>query len=183
MFAKILRMKLIIVAAISEDGFLSAANNPDPRSWTSVEDKRFFGELMQKHRLQVMGATTYDIMQPKPSANILRIVLTHEPEKYADRTVSGQLEFYEQTPQEFVDKYSKTYESCLVMGGAVVNESFLEEGLVDEIYLTIEPIKIEEGTKLFASGNSLEQLVDDLPTPIITRLNDQGTILKHFILK
>jgi len=63
-----------------------------------------------------------------------------------------------------------------------VFESFLKAGVVDEIYLTVEPVELGAGVPLLKSGQNLEEVVD-LPEPEISEMNAGGTILKHFYLK
>lgn len=48
--------------------------------------------------------------------------------------------------------------TLLVTGGATVNKSFMEQGLVDEIILDIEPYVLGEGLNLFAEGGFEEEL-------------------------
>ena len=151
-------MKMIMVAAISQDGYLTNGDDNDPSKWTSQEDKKHFAEIIKKHKLQVFGSNTYKAYKPKPSKDILRIVLTNSPEQYAQVSIPNQLEFVKLSPNEFHNKYNSKSDSCLVLGGGYVYQSFLEAGLVDEIYLTIEPIEHGEGIPLFKNGRILKIL-------------------------
>jgi dihydrofolate reductase len=75
-------MRCILVAAISQDGFLTKGNDPDVSMWTSKEDKEFFADIRSRHKLYVFGRNTYVATNPKPSADALRIVLTTKPDEY-----------------------------------------------------------------------------------------------------
>ena len=46
-------------------------------------------------------------------------------------------------------KILKDFKEVIVAGGSILNNSFLEENLIDEIYVDIEPIIITEGLPLF----------------------------------
>jgi len=55
----------------------------------------------------------------------------------------------------------KGYKIAVVAGGGTLNASFLKEGLVDELFLDVEPVIIGKGLPLFAGkqfGKKLELL-------------------------
>jgi dihydrofolate reductase len=174
-------MKIIMVAAISKDGFLTRGDEPNPSHWTSDEDKAHIQSMIANHALQVFGSKTYDVYQLHPNKDILRVILTRSPDQYVGKEVTGQIEFKTLSPVEFKTTYDDRYESCLLLGGGSVYRQFLDAGVVDELYLTIEPINNESGASFFRSGESLADL--HLPEPIMKQLNDTGTELRHYILK
>jgi len=170
-----------MVAAISQDGYLTKGDDPNPAHWTSQEDKQHLSSLINKYELQVFGSKTYEAYKPSPQKGILRVVLTHSPDKYSDARVNGQLQFEKLSPQEFVEKYEQYYGSCLLLGGGSVYRQFLDAGVVNEIYLTIEPVEHKSGKSFLKPGETLSDL--SLPEPETTDLNDSGTELRHYTLK
>jgi len=69
----------------------------------------------------------------------------------------------------------KGFSEILVAGGGKLNASFMQKGLVDEIYLDIEPFVFGSGIKLFANGeweNKLKLLG--------TKLLSKDTIQIHY---
>jgi dihydrofolate reductase len=172
-------MKIIMVAATSLDGFI-ADDQSNVTSWTSDADKKFFNDIKSKHDLYVMGSKTYSASPKKLDPAVLRVVLTRSPDTYASASVPGQLEFHNLSPSEFVKKY-RQHEACLLLGGGHIYEAFLEANLVDEIYLTVEPLWHEKGTSLLASNKKLEEVVD-IPAAVETKINDRGTKLLHYML-
>jgi len=175
-------MKYIVVAATSRDGYLTKGDDSEYTKWVSQEDKEHFATLRAHHNFFVMGSTTYDNSGVEPSEGTLRLVLTRNPEKYAEHTVPGQLEFSSMNPEEIKKHYKDRYDSCLVLGGSYIYTQFLASGLVDEIYLTIEPVTHGRGVPFIRDNESLQDIVDDLPTPEVTQLNNTGTQLKHYKL-
>ena len=175
-------MKITMVAAISKDGFLTKGENPDVSEWTSEADKAFFKDIRSKHKLFVMGRKTYDSGAVKPLEGTLKIVLTSNPSLYANQAVKGEIEFHDLSPLQFVQKYQNSYETCLLLGGSMVYTEFLRANLVDEIYLTIEPMDHGSGISLLENHKKLVELVD-LPSPKLTDLNDSGTKLLHYLIK
>ena len=67
----------------------------------------------------------------------------------------------------------------LLAGGARVYSSFIKEGLVDEIYLTVEPVIFGQGKPLLADGDS------DVNLKLVSskKLNKNGTLLLKYIVK
>ncbi len=171
-----------MVAAISEDGFLTKGDNPDVSKWTSKEDKEFFSKIRSEHSLYVLGRKTYDSVGIKPEPGIMRIVMTRHPEKYNGLSVEGQIEFTNMSPQEIIAKYQAHHDACLLLGGGEIYEEFLKQNLVNEIYLTVEPVKHGSGTPLLVSGEKLSKFLGNTE-PTVEVLNSAGTELLHYILK
>jgi len=85
-------------------------------------------------------------------------------------------------PQKLVEKHQDNYRSCLILGGSYVYTTFLEAGLIDEMYITVEPKDNITGIPFIGGGRKLGEIVE-LPKPEITKLNDTGTILKHYVFR
>jgi len=59
-----------------------------------------------------------------------------------------------QSPKEIIKSLQKEgFKEILIAGGGKTNSGFLKEKLIDEIYLDIEPIIVENGVPLFAENN------------------------------
>lgn len=174
-------MKVVLVVAISKDGFITKSSDPIPGNWTSDADKQFFAKLQKNFSLQVMGSTTYDVFKPSPDPNILRVVLTTSPDRYKERAIPGQIEFITTTAEEFVHRYEKTFDACLLLGGSQVYSEFIDARLVDELFITIEPVINHAGVPFLTHGRTITDI--QLPDPIVTKLNDDGTELHHYIVK
>ena len=98
-----------------------------------------------------MGSNTYKAAKNKIKINEgqLRIVMTRSPKKYQPDELPGQLEFKNETPKSLVKQFKdKGHSKLLVLGGGMINSIFIKFGLVNEIYLTVEPL-------IFAKGKSL----------------------------
>lgn len=175
-------MKIKIVAAISKDEFLTRGDELDVSAWTSKEDKDFFLKIKSEHSFYIMGSKTYESLNIKPQPGVLRIVMTRRPEKYDDSIVPGQIEFTDMSPLEIIAKYQTLYDACLLLGGGEIYEEFLKQNLVDEIYLTVEPIMHGSGTPLLASGEKLSMFLDGVE-PTVEDLNSAGTKLLRYLIK
>lgn len=172
-------MKAIWVMVATINGRTTKGDDPDIYSWTSKEDSKFFFELLSKNKLIVMGSNTYKAVKNviKLDSKRLRVVLTRNPEKYLKEEVKDKLRFSSETPQELVKRASSEgYKTLLLVSGSSLGTAFLKAGLIDELYLTIEP-------KIFGTGNPLilgENIDVSLKLLEMTRLNKAGTILLKY---
>jgi len=173
-------MQIIMVDAVSVNGKITKGAASDTHTWTSSEDWDAFVRLRDACDVLVMGAATYEAVRPTASASLLRVVLTNHPEKYSSVCVPGQLEFVAEDPQALVKRLAKAgHSTLLVAGGSHVNSQFLAAGLVDDVYLTFEPVLFGAGTPLVIETD----LEVSLRLQSVRTLNPQGTLLAHYTVE
>jgi dihydrofolate reductase len=161
---------------MSVDARITQGDTVKTSFWQSVEDGAVLKRLISRHQVVVMGSGTYKVVQTKPNDHHLQVILTKNPAAYTDKVVPGSLEFVSMQPAQLVASLrQREYTSLLLLGGSS-NIPFLEAGLVDELYLTVEPA-------LFGAGLPL---VPAMPAAVPLRLieskqlNRQGTLLLHY---
>jgi len=96
----------------------------------------------------VMGSRTYEhaLQLGWPYGDTPVVVVTTREWPPAKKSV----EFYSGDLKTFVDvKLAPRYRNIWLVGGAMLCQRFLELGLVDEIKLTIAPVLLGEGLRLF----------------------------------
>ncbi len=172
-------MKITLIMVSSLDGKTTRGDSPDVRSWTSPEDHKHFINTRDKSSLIIMGRKTYEAGQKhlKLSPNILRVVLTRSPDEFADRKVSGQLEFTSEKPTQLIHSLERRgYAAALLTGGSHVNTIFLKAHLIQEILLTVEPRILGTGNPIFGE-NDLDMRLTLMESQT---LNTNGTILLHY---
>lgn len=176
-------MKVIMIAVTSANGKLTRNSDPNIYKWTSKEDQDFFFSKITKSKLIVMSSGTYEAARRliKHKKGRLRIVLTRSPNKYSGEQIPGQLEFSSEKPEGLARRLSEEgYKQMLLVGGGEINSIFLREGLVDEIYLTIEPVVFGQGKNLFAES----EFESKLKLQSVKKLNKKGTLLlKYRVIK
>lgn len=172
-------MRVILVMVVTIDGKITKWDSEAVWQWASKEDQTYFKKFITKHNLIVMGRKTFEAVAPKPEKGKLRIIMTQNPSVYASIAVAGQLEFTDEEPKELIARLEgQGFTQMLLVGGAVVNTQFLEEGLVDELWLTIEP-------RIFGSGKTLTLPVNlDISLKLMKseKLNKQGTLLLKYLI-
>jgi dihydrofolate reductase len=162
-------MNIVLIAAITADGFIGRTSR-HAADWTSSEDKKLFVKVTKEAGNMVMGSKTFEtIGRALPGRR--NIVLTSRPQDY---TVEG-VEFTNESPSELVERLNrKGLTTLAICGGAHVYHQFMQAGLVNELYLTVEPVLFGSGVKLFSD-------VLDVSLQLVSseKLNDD-VILLHY---
>ena len=101
----------------------------------------------------VLGSRTYEpaleLGWPYGDTPVVVVTSREWPPASARKTV----EFYSGDLTTLVDaKLAPRYRNIWLVGGAMLCQRFLELGLVDEIRLTIAPVLLGEGLRLFAGS-------------------------------
>jgi len=153
-------MRLTLIAAQSLDGFITRHDTPGS-DFASEADRTFFREALRGFDCCVMGAGSYREARATIQKNLmperLRIVLTRQPEAFAGDSVPGKLEFVTTSPKQLVaDLRQRNFQRCAILGGAQIHSLFLAAGLVDELWLTVEPLLFGSGTPLLADRASVK---------------------------
>lgn len=165
----------IAIAAITLDGKIARDKNHLSTDWTSPEDKTFFRSMLKQCDVVLIGNNTYQTAK-EPLSKRNCIVLTSkvtEPKQENERLV------FINTEHANLGEYvaGKNYQTVAILGGAQTYAYCLENNLLDELYLTIEPVVFGAGINLFEGKKTLDknfQLIS------VEKLNQAGTILLHY---
>ncbi len=165
-------MRCIAIAATTMDGkiALDAGHFSD---WTSPEDKDFLHKMLDESDVVVVGNNTYKTaIEPLSKRNC--IVLTSSVATTERK--SDNLLLWNPTTTTFT-AVAGIYKTPAILGGAQTYSYFLQNGLLDELYLTIEPLVFGRGISLFdhVAGDPVR-----LKLASIKNLNENGTILLHY---
>ncbi len=141
-------MKTIIIMAQSLDGVI-AYDADHAANWTSKEDKQFFISETKKAGVIIFGRNTYKTFGDKPLQGRLNLVMTlDESEKQFEKP--GLVEYaVKKEPSEILKMLKKRgFKKVFVGGGSMINSLFLDKGLIDELWITIEPKIFGKGLKI-----------------------------------
>ncbi len=140
-------MTVQLYMAVSIDGFVAKSN--DDTSWVSNTDWDNFRSFIKEAGIIVMGGKTYQVSGDDfPYENALNIVMTSN-KTLLSKQQEGVL-FTDKKPAEVIKLASeKGFNKLLIIGGGRLNASFLEAGLIDEIILSVHPLVLGQGIKLF----------------------------------
>lgn len=164
--------KIIAAAAITLDGRI-ALHRRHFSNWTSREDKRFLHSFLDTCDVIVVGRHTYETAR-KPLSKRNCLVLTRSVASV--KRAAKNLLFCNPRGTNLravLNKYTKV----AVLGGCAVYTYFLEHHLLDELFLTVEPLVFGRGIPLFASSGKLPERFRLLS---LKRLNRKGSVLLRY---
>ncbi len=174
-------MKITMVVATSQDGFINRLHDKHAYDWTSKEDQKHYSDILAKYKLQLMGSKTYEAYRDVMKITGLhrRIILTRSPQEYS--AIPGKLEFTDEPFKKLLERLqTEGFKHALLLGGGQIFAQFLNAGLIGEAYQTIEPKTFGEGVPFLPDGKTLKDF-PYLEFEDSTVLNEQGTILLHYI--
>jgi dihydrofolate reductase len=146
-------MKRIAIAAQSLDGYITK-HAREGTSFTSKEDQVYFRNVLKTFDCSLFGARTFEASKTSIlkslSSERLRVVWTRTPEKYAEYEQRESLEFYSGSLTVlFATLETRGKTKCAILGGTSVYTECIKQNLVDELWLTLEPLAFGGGKKLF----------------------------------
>lgn len=149
-------MKTILYMAVTINGFVAGEN--DDTSWVSGEDWESFINVANGVGNVIIGRRTYEVMSMRGEIDNFKglavVVVTNK-----DLGESSKFSFTAKSPKDALEKLQGMgFEKALVAGGGSLNTSFLEEKLIDEIYLDIEPRVLGRGIPLFKPSDINQKL-------------------------
>ncbi len=166
-------MKVILLMAITLDGRIGKTPDHFP-DWTGPEDKKLFVEITRRAGVLIMGSKTFDtIGSPLPGRK--NVVLTRDKSRISRW---DNLVFTDDPPGVILKKLEQEgYTEAILTGGAMVNALFAEEGLIDELVITIAP-------KIFGYGLSLftQEISMNLELKNIARLGRDMVCLTYRVI-
>ncbi|MBO4547391.1 MAG: dihydrofolate reductase family protein [Treponema sp.] len=186
-------MKMILYMAVSIDGIAALDDEHGIEEYGSPEDRDFFLGRAKKCGAVVMGRKT----ARHKVGGVPNIVLTHSAKDCRVKpdndtgapdndTVScsrltrasfgdGRV-YMSGSAQQVYDKIAAMgFKKVALLGGPATNEQFLRAGLVDEIFLTVEPVTIGRGIH-FAN----QPLETRWTLAGVKKLNKRGTLVLHY---
>ncbi len=136
--------------AVTLDGKI-AKSTDHPATWTSKADKKIFVEETKKAAVIIMGKTTYDTIG-KPLPDRLNIVMDFKVDE--SKNIPNSLEYTSLQPKELLQELEQRgFKQVIIGGGSAINGLFLSQGLIDEIWLTLEPKIFGQGLPLFTGAD------------------------------
>lgn len=162
--------RYIAFAAASLDGRISLTNKTIPR-WTSKEDWQFFQKSLARVDAVVVGRNTYQAAKERLRRRNT-FVLSNRPKTLARR---GTVSFVNPANVNLA-KLLKKYKSVAMLGGAAVFSFMLKAKLLDEIFVTVEPLIFGRGKEMFRMARGITRV----SLLSVKRLNRAGTILLHY---
>jgi len=142
-------MKVVLYMAMTVNGYIAKENDETP--WSDAIWKSYY-KITKNFKAIILGRHTYQIMKRVKEFdkidNPFTLVVTTRPMKNKKNFA------FIKTPAKAIKFLrSRGFSRVLVGGGSKLNASFIKAGLIDEIYLDVEPLAFGSGIKLFDDSN------------------------------
>ena len=145
-------MKVVLYMAVSLNGMI--AKTDDNTSWITQEEWNSYSSVVKNAGALIVGRRTYGILTKQPEFAELKdvklIVVSRGNPELVDKS-----HLIAESPEKALSLL-EGFDEVILAGGGILNNSFVEKDLVDEIYLDIEPIIITKGIPLF-QGKEIEK--------------------------
>jgi len=153
-------MKTFIIAAMTADGYIGR-DSAHAAMWTGKEDKKRFVEITKRAGVIIMGQNTWKTLG-RPLKDRLNIVYSPVPLEDAAEGV----ETTAKSPADLLKELEgRGFKEVAICGGSMIYSMFMKSGLIDTLYLTIEPIVFGDGMRLFKESMDFKlKLVSSIAT-------------------
>lgn len=164
-------MRVFLIAAVTADGFIGR-DSTHLADWTSQEDKRLFIQLTKDAGVIVMGANTYATIG-RPLPNRRNLVYSRE------LIDTPGVEVVTEPPDALLARLEREgHDTVAICGGQTIYDAFLQAGVVNEIYLTIEPLLFGTGISLMRTTFSAQLKLQE-----VKKLNDHTVMVHYEVVK
>ena len=151
------KSKITLYMAISSDGFIAKTDGDS--DWVSPEDSVNFEQAIHDRGCLIVGRKTFEQFQGElyPVAGVINIVLTSQT---APTTQAKNVLFVSTGPQGVINLLqSQNIAQALLIGGGSTNAAFWNENLIDEIILSVHPLFLGQGLRLFRESARERRLI------------------------
>ncbi len=169
--------KVILYIATSLDGYIAGPN--DDLSFLSIVEQEGedygYADFVKSVDTVILGRKTYDWVMTQvpefPHADKESYIITRTPQPG-----KGKTNFYTGDLKELIIRLkSEKGKNIFVDGGAEIVNELLKQKLIDEFIISVIPILLGDGTRLFKDGRP-EQTLKFLEA----RKFDSGLIQLHY---
>jgi dihydrofolate reductase len=164
------KTKFVAYVAATVDGRISLSKTTLP-DWTSKEDWQFFQKQLKTVDAVIAGHNTYRAAKVHLDKRTT-YVFSHAFPIFKQK---GSVVFLDPSTT-LLEKMFGQYKTVAIVGGARVYQTMLDAKLLDELYVTIEPLLFGRGTEMFSGGTTPSKL----KLISVRKLNAGGTLLVHY---
>jgi dihydrofolate reductase len=166
--------KVSLIMVMSANGVVAQKAVQNSFEWNSVEDREQFLKKIHEIGAVLMGSNTYRAIGGKPYAGIDFFVLSRRPEQFVSH---NRVTFVQGSVEQVLRELGQSgVKRIALLGGPHTNAQCFENQLVDDIYLTMEPLMMPEGMHIASDLSHRVNLVLES----VQSLNEAKTLLLHY---
>lgn len=168
-------MNVILYLEVTSNGFIAKPNNDT--SWVSKEASNSYTRTMREMDAIIIGKKTYHIMpEDEFQSTVQYVVISHQPNS---KPKVPNVQFVNKSPNEVLLMLKQqNHKRVCISGGSQINTLFMKAGLINEIYLDVEPVVFGKGIPLF----SPDEFEYSLKLLEVKKLN-QNTVQLHYAVQ
>lgn len=168
-------MNVFICIATTINGLITTGIPHD--EWISEASWDAYLERLRHTEIAIVGSKTYKFMTDEEfPPNLHYIVLTHQAENLKRR---DNVIFSKEEPAVVIDRLRKEgYASVGVLGGSEVISSYLNVGVINELFIDIESIISGKGRNLIMPDVGIHRF-----ELLNTKVLDASAVQLHYRLK
>jgi dihydrofolate reductase len=163
---------VVAIAVMTIDGKI-ARHSSQFTDWTSPEDKDILHRHLDESDVIVVGHNTFTTAET-PLSKRNCIVMTRSVSTM-DRRCENLL--FWNPENVLASTVLDGYRNVALLGGTQAYTYFLEQDLIDEIALTIEPLIFGNGLSLFERSGDITATFKMVS---VKRLNERGSLVLHY---
>lgn len=142
-------MKITLRPSLTADGYLANLEG-ECYSWINPADEIRYDEAVKKCGCEIVGRKTYD--QYKDDFLARTDVTTFVYTNHTSYSDIEKIKFIGGSAKELVQQIEALgFTEAIVSGGGELNGLLASEGLLDELHLSVHPMTLGQGIKLFGS--------------------------------
>lgn len=170
-------MKVFIIAALTADGFIARNPGQSTLTWRSKGDREFFIAKTKEARVVVMGLNTAKTSK-RPMPDRLNIIYANSTEELPHWKEFDGWEVTQKDPASLIQEIAKRgYDQVAICGGSTIYTMFMQAGVVDTLYLTVEPVFFGQGITLF--NKELDKTLEFIS---VQKLGNQTVLLEYTVI-
>ena len=147
-------------------------------TWRSKGDRQFFIAKTKEARVVVMGLNTAKTSK-RPMPERLNITYAKSKEDLPHWAEFDGWEITQKDPASLIQELSERgYEQVAICGGSTIYTMFMQAGVVDTLYLTVEPVLFGQGMNLFN-----KEIDKKLSLTKAEKLEDNTLLLEYSVVK
>lgn len=173
------KIKVSIVVAMTADGLIDAEGSSRSFDWTTQADKQYYVDAIKRARAVVTGSKTFKPMRRFPKG-IKYFVYTSKPAELINpKPELIEVEPTQADPRDLIKQIeTEGFDELIISGGSSVYTMFLQAGVVDKVYLSIEPLMFGKGVRL------VDGVLSNLKLKLeeVKRLGSEGTVVLEYLV-
>lgn len=157
--------RFILYMSMTVNGYIATKDGDTP--WSDAIWNEYY-DLVKRYKGIILGRKTYELMveagEFEKIGNPLAIVVSSKKASGISNTF-----FVSNLEEALKVARNNKLEEIIVGGGSVLNGSMLEAGLIDEIFIDIDPLVFGDGLPMFAPNDMQLKKLKLLNTTMLSK--------------